>query len=118
MLEEKQMVSAHPHQWQEPHLVPNPINEFGPQVIESVGYLNAPRVVNFTRNVADYADPASVARWQELIGRPNYSREIDGALRYLRVPEEGFSDRTTFLTWWGNSYYSVYNRLREITEPD
>lgn len=118
VLVEKHLVPEHRHQWQTPQLVPNPLNEFGPPVIESVGYLNAPRVVNFTRNVADYADPASLARWQELIIRPNYPREIDAALRYLRVPEEGFSDRTAFLNWWGNNYYSVYNRLREMTEPD
>lgn len=118
LLEGRHLVEPHSHQWQEPRLVPDPMNEFGPPVIESIAFLNAPRVINFTRNVADYADPASVARWTELVRRPGYPRVLDASLRFLRVPEEGFADRATFLVWWGNNSYAVYNRLREVTEPD
>ncbi|MGI9087063.1 MAG: hypothetical protein ACR2HH_04860 [Chthoniobacterales bacterium] len=118
LLEAKHLVMPHPHQWQEPRLVPDPLNEFGPPVVESIAFLNTPRVLNFTRNVADYADPSSAARWAELVRRPEYPRVLDASLRFLRVPEDGFADRTAFLTWWGNNSFAIYNRLREVTESD
>lgn len=118
LVQEKKLVPPHQHLWQEPYLAPDPLNEFAPPVLESVAYLNAPRVVTFTRNVADYADPASVTRWRELATRPGYARVLDASLRFLRVPEAGFADRASFLAWWGNNSYAVYNRLREVTEPD
>ncbi len=76
------------------------------------------RVVSFTRNVADYADPVSVARWRALAMQPHYARLLDGTLLFLQVPPNGFAERTAFLTWWGRNSFAVYNRLREKTEPD
>lgn len=118
VLTEKHLVSAHPHQWHDPRLVPDPMDEIGPPVLESLEFINAPRVVHFMRNVADYADPVSVAQWQERMLQPQTARMLDAALRFMQVPAEGFPDRTTFLTWWGQNAYAVSNRLREVTEPD
>ena len=70
------------------------------------------------RDVTDYADPVSVAKWQSLVLQPEYARVLDRSLRYLRVPPTGFADRTEFLSWWGRNSFAVYNRLREVTEPD
>ncbi len=118
LLTSKRLVAAHGHRWRVPRLVPNPLDEFVPSVVESLEFINAPRVVNFTQNVAAYADPASVARWKDLVLQPQYTHVIDGALRFLRVPIEGFADRTAFLAWWGQNSFAVYNRLREQTETD
>lgn len=118
LLEEKKLVQPHPHQWQEPHLVPDPLNEFGPPVLESVAFLNAPRVVNFTRNVADYADAASLAAWKEMAMQPQFSRVADASLRFSRVPEAGFANRTEFLTWWGQNAYALSYRMHQLTEQD
>lgn len=118
MLTNKKLVAAHTHAWLAPRFAPDPLNEFGPPVLESLEFIGAPRVVNFMGNVADYADPVTLHHWQEMILQPGYSYVIDGALRYFRVPENGFADRTAFLSWWGGNGYALYNRLREETEPD
>lgn len=118
LLEQEHLVSAHQHRWQPPQLVPDPLNEFGPPVPESLEFINAPRVVGFMRNVADFADPVSVAKWKAVVLQPQYSYVIDGALRYLRVPPNGFADREQFIAWWGGNAYALSNRLREQTEPD
>lgn len=118
LLEEKKLVSPHSHLWQKPRFVADPMDESGPRIVESFDFLNAERVVNFTRNVADYADPLSAARWRELAMHPRYARLLDGTLRFLQVPTDGFPDRAEFLAWWGRNSFSVYNRLREQTEPD
>ncbi|MDQ6861067.1 MAG: hypothetical protein M3032_07925 [Verrucomicrobiota bacterium] len=118
LLREKNLVLPHAHDWRAPRYVADPMDQFSAPVLESLDYLNAPRVVSFTRNVADYADPLSVARWRELVVRPGYARLLDGTLRFLHVPPEGFAERAEFLAWWGRNSFAVYNRLREQTEPD
>lgn len=65
LLLEKRLVGAHQHHWEAPHFVPDPLDEFGAPVLQSLEFINAPRVLNFMRNVADYADRdqrGSVAR--------------------------------------------------------
>jgi len=118
VLEEKQLVQAHEHQWLAPQLADDPRDEHGPLVPESLEFINAPRVVNFTRNIADYADPVTIATWQETVMQPHYTRIIDDALRFARVPETGFADRTEFLTWWGRYAYTLSHRVRQLTEHD
>lgn len=118
LLEEKHLAGAHQHRWEAPHFVPNPLDEFGPPVFESLEFINAPRVVNFMRNVADYADPMSAVQWRETVLQPHLSYVIDDALRYLLVPANGFAEREQFLTWWGGNSYALSNRLREVTQPD
>lgn len=118
LLEEKRLVAPHPHEWLAPEMAPDPRNEFGPPVLESLAFLSAPRVVNFTRDVADYADPVTIENWKETIMQPHYTRVIDEALRFSRVPAEGFADRTEFLTWWGEHAYALSHRIRQLTEHD
>ena len=70
------------------------------------------------RNVADYADPVTIANWKDAIMQPRYTRVTDDALRFSRVPEAGFPDRTEFLNWWGQNAYALSHRMRQLTETD
>lgn len=118
LLAKKNLVASHVHRWRAPQAVPNPLDEFGPPVVESLEYINAPRVVNFMRNVADYADPVTAANWRDTVMQPHYTRVIDDALRFSRVPAAGFADRPEFLIWWGQNAYALSHRLRQLTESD
>lgn len=118
LLVTKKLISAHIHHWRASETVPNPLDQFGPPVTESLGLINAPRVVNFMRNLAEYGDAESVTQWRDLLLQPHYSYVIDDALRFLLVPPSGFSDRAAFLAWWGGNAFALHNRLRELTEPD
>jgi hypothetical protein len=118
LLAKKNLVAAHLHHWRAAEAVPNPLDQSGPPVIESLEFISAPRVVNFLRDLAEYGDAASVIHWRDVLLQPRYSYVIDDALRFLLVPPGGFSDRTTFLAWWGQNAFALQNRLRELTEPD
>ena len=118
LLTRKNLVAAHKHEWQAPQLAPDPLDEFGPPVTRSLGFINAPRVVGFMRDLAEYGDANSVAQWRDLLLRPEYSYVIDSALRFLRAPATGFGQRDDFLAWWSSNGFSLYNRLREQTEAD
>jgi hypothetical protein len=118
LLANKNLVAPHIHRWRQPQAIPNPLDEFGPPVITSLEYVNAPRVVSFMRDLAEYGDSDSVAKWRDVLLQPQYSYAIDGALRFLLVPPNGFPDRTAFLAWWGGNAFALHNRLRELTEPD
>lgn len=118
LLAKKDLVTTHVHRWRQPQAVPNPLDEFGPPVIESIEFISAPRVVSFMRDLAEYGDAESVTQWRDVLLRPQYSYVIDDALRFLLVPPSGFSDRTAFLAWWGQNGFALHNRLRELTEPD
>lgn len=118
VLIKKNLVASHVHRWLAPQVVPDPRDTFGPPVVESLEFLNVPRVVNFMRNVADYADPVTAANWRDTVMQPQYTRVIDDALRFSRVPAAGFADRTEFLTWWGQNAYALSHRLRQLTESD
>jgi hypothetical protein len=118
LLTKKNLVALHVHRWRAPQAVPDPRDEFGPPVIESLEYINAPRVVNFMRDVADYADPVTAGNWRETVMQPHYTPVIDDALRFSRVPAAGFADRTEFLIWWGQNAYALSHRLRQLTESD
>jgi hypothetical protein len=118
LLVRKKLVAAHVHRWRAPEAVPNPLDQSGPPVMESLEFINAPRVVNFMRDLAEYGDAESVTQWRDVLLQPQYSYVIDDALRFLLVPPGGFSDRTTFLAWWGGNGFALHNRLRELTEPD
>lgn len=118
LLTSKGLVGAHQHCWLAPREVPDPLDEFGPPVVESLGFVNAPRVVNFMRNLSEWGDNASITQWRALLLRPEYSYCIDGALRFLQAPVDGFAAQPDFNAWWGRNGYALYNRLREVTEPD
>lgn len=118
VLTKKNLVASHAHRWLAPQVVPDPRDAFGPPVVESLEFLNTPRVVNFMRNVADYADPVTAANWRDTVMQLQYTRVIDDALRFSRVPAAGFADRTEFLSWWGQNAYALSHRLRQLTESD
>lgn len=40
------------------------------------------------------------------------------SLRYVRFPESGFNGAASFARWWRQSEFPLWNRLRELTEPD
>ncbi|PYJ08122.1 MAG: hypothetical protein DMF06_13720 [Verrucomicrobia bacterium] len=115
VLAKKSLVPGHAHRWCEAQAVPNPLDESGPPVVESLEFVNAPRVVSFMRDLAEYGDSDSVLKWRDVLLRPQYSYVIDDALRFLLV---GFGDRTRFLAWWSTNGFALHNRLRELTEPD
>lgn len=118
LLTSKHLVNSHEHQWLAPQSVPDPLDEFGPPVVESLEFINAPRVVGFLRNLADFGDAESTRHWRGILLQPQYSYVIDSALRFLQMPADGFPNREEFMPWWNNNGYALYNRLREQTEAD
>jgi hypothetical protein len=118
LLARKNLVAAHVHRWRQPQAVPNPLDEFGSPVIESLEFISAPRVVGFMRDLADHGDSESITKWRDVLLQPQYSYVIDDALRFLLVPPDGFTNRTAFMAWWSGNAFALQNRLRELTEPD
>lgn len=118
LLTQRHLVASHLHRWRAPQAVPNPLDESGPPVVESLEYINAPRVVSFMRDLSTYGDADSVMKWRGVLLQPRYSYVIDGALRFLLVPPDGFTDREKFMAWWSDNAFALHNRLRELTEPD
>lgn len=118
LLTTKHLIEKHQHQWLAPRSVPDPLDEFGPPVTQSLDFINAPRVVGFMRNLADYGDTSSITHWRDLLLRPEYSYVIDGALRFFRMPPNGFSNHDEFMAWWSENGFLLYNRLLERTEAD
>ena len=47
LLVTRKLVAPHLHHWRTPEAVPNPLDQFGPPVVESLEFINAPRVVSF-----------------------------------------------------------------------
>lgn len=118
LLTKAHLVSGHEHVWLAPTSVPDPLDPWGPPVVQSLGFVSAPRVVNFMRNLIDAGDSNTVTQWRDLLLRPEYSYVIDGALRFLQAPPDGFPRQQEFDAWWGRNGYALYNRLREETEAD
>ena len=56
--------------------------------------------------------------WREHVLRPETSYVLDGALRFYRLPPDGFGDRAQFLAWWQENAFPLYQHLREEIEPD
>ncbi len=80
--------------------------------------VEAPRVSQFAGDIAAYASPGVLAKWKSLILDPRYSIVLAPSLRYMRFPEDGFSDSAQFARWWHEPQFPLWNRLREVTEPD
>lgn len=118
LLTSKHLIGDHTHLWLAPRRVPNPLDEAGAPVLASLEFASAPRVVHFIRDLAQYGDARSIAQWQATVLQPQYSYVIDGALRFLLVPADGFSHRDDFLRWWSTNAFALQNRVRELTEPD
>lgn len=118
VLTEKNLVVTHSHQWLAPRVIPDPLNEFGPPVTESLGLLNTPRVVSFVRNMADFADETSRRLWRERLLSPEFSYVFDDSLRFMRVPEVGFPQREQFDAWSRQYAVPLYARLLQETTAD
>jgi len=118
LLTSRNLVAPHLHQWLAPKSIPDPLDEFGPPVIESLNFISAPRVVSFMRDIAQYGDATSIAQWRGILMQAQYSYVIDGALRFLLMPPTGFASRDEFQSWWSSNGFALQNRLREQTEPD
>ncbi|MBS0659352.1 MAG: hypothetical protein JSR82_14015 [Verrucomicrobia bacterium] len=73
-----------------------------------------PRVVSFVRELEKFTDRPTVARWHGYLANAPFLRVLDGRLRFLRFPQEGFGSREEFLTWWRQNAYSLYREI-EIT---
>ncbi len=78
----------------------------------------APRVANFVYDLARDGKPGALAKWRRLVLDPQYSTVMAPSLRFLRFPEGGFADRAAFRAWWQGAEFPLWNRLRELTEPD
>lgn len=111
MLQSQGLVPAHSHQWLAARQVPDPVNEFDPMVTESLEYINSPRVVSFTENLAEYGDPEMVSHWKQMTLDPKYSHVLDTSLVYVNAPPNGFSDGNSFRRWFQDNSAAFRARL-------
>ncbi len=118
VLENRKLVSAHSHKWLPPRQVPDPVNEFGPKVTESLEYINSPRVVSFMENLAEYGDLDMVNHWKQMTLDPQYSHVLDASLIYVNAPVTGFGDAATFRRWFQNNSAAFQARLAWLTTAD
>lgn len=118
VLESNKLVAAHSHCWLAPHKVPDPVNEFGPEVTESLEYINSPRVVSFMANLAEFGDPDMVSHWKQMTLDPKYSHVLDTSLIYVNAPVAGFDDAASFHRWFQNNSAAFQARLAWLTTAD
>jgi len=119
LLAHKQVCPPHEHRWQGPQAFPNPLDPSAPHVVQSFEFVNTPRVVNFLRDVLNYADADSVRRWKEVTLTLENSALMDDTLRFCRFPVEGFADQSSFMAWWNRGgAAAVAKRIRQETIPD
>lgn len=118
LLVAKKIVSPHEHHWLVPEEVPDPVNEFGPKVTESLEFINTPRVVSFMRNLADYGNPEMIEHWNHTILDPKYSHVLDTSLVYVNAPATGFHNGSEFRDWFQNNSAAFQARLSWLTTAD
>ena len=119
LLAQKQICLPHEHSWEGRRACANPLDPSAPRIVQSFEFVNVPRVVNFLRDVLNYADPDSVRRWKEVTLTLENSTLMDDALRFCRFPAEGFADRAAFMAWWSRGgARSLAHRIQQETEPD
>lgn len=119
-LAERAPAPQHTHNWTDPVDVSvsdgaGARDETSPHLLYSV---EAPRVARFASNLALYGNPDTLEKWRRIILNPRYSIVLGPSLRFMRFPEEGFSEAAAFRDWWRAKEYPLGNRLRELTEPD
>lgn len=111
-------VPEHRHDWSDvalPVAAADAPVEAAPNLLYAV---EMPRVASFVRQVALCANNAAFEKWKRIVLDPQYSTVIAPSLRFLRFPEGGFADRAAFQAWWQGAEFPLWNRLRELTEPD
>ena len=119
LLAERHACPAHAHQWSSPVRVAEADLETGEAPrIRSVGFLNAPRTVNFLRGLFANLDATTIASWRAVAWQPTLAAALELALRFRRFPEAGFAKREDYLAWWNESAYPLFNKLNEMTVAD
>lgn len=106
------------HEWTSPVILPESGTENGETSPNLLFAVEAPRVANFVYDLAREGKPDALAKWKRLVLDPQYSTVIAPSLRFLRFPEGGIPDRAAFRAWWQGAEFPLWNRLRELTEPD
>ncbi|MEO7723153.1 MAG: hypothetical protein ABIU29_00460, partial [Chthoniobacterales bacterium] len=89
--------------------------ETPPNLLYSV---EAPRVAHFAANLARDTEPDVLKKWKRAVLDSRYALVLDASLHYMRFPDDGFSDPAAFRAWWQGAEFILWNRLRELTEPD
>ena len=116
---EKQISLPHQHSWQAERVTTNPLDPSAPPVVQSLDFVNVPRVVSFLRDVLTYADAESVQRWKEITLTFENATLMDDALRFCRFPSEGFADKRAFMAWWSRGgARALAHRIEQQTHPD
>ena len=119
LLAEKRFFGPHEHCWQGALAMTNPLEPGAPAVVQSLEFVNAPRVVSFLRDLLTYADAESAARWKEITLSLENSTLMDDALRFCRFPVDGFPNQLAFMAWWSRGgARSVAHRLQQQKDPD
>lgn len=104
----------HPHRWRPaecPVLRTDVQSPAGKAVLAEAG---TARVVSFVRELEGFSDRATAARWHAYLANAAFLRQLDGRLRFLRFPDEGFGERGAFMKWWREHSYALYREI-EIT---
>ncbi|MDQ3199029.1 MAG: hypothetical protein M3Q46_07575 [Verrucomicrobiota bacterium] len=109
---------AHQHHWTAPVAIPLDGRETDDAPPNLLNTVEAPRVARFAENLASYTNATTQAKWRPLILDPTYAAVFASSLRYMRFPESGFDDAESFARWWRQAEFPLWNRLRELTEPD
>jgi hypothetical protein len=119
LLAEHHACAVHEHNWAAPvHVAEADLETSEAPRVRSLGFLNAPRTVNFLRAVFDYTDNENITTWRAVAWQPIFASALEPALRFRRFPENGFANRADFLAWWGESAYPLFNKLNEMTVAD
>ncbi|MDB6054983.1 MAG: hypothetical protein JWN25_2506 [Verrucomicrobiales bacterium] len=119
LLRSHQAYPQHHHHWSKPnYLAESELETSDAPRFRSLGFLNAPRTLNFLRSVFDYTTPRDIASWREVAWQPAFASALEPALRFNRFPENGFATRDEFLAWWQQSAYPLFNRLNQVTVAD
>lgn len=109
---------AHQHHWTIPIAIPLDGRETDGTPPNLLNTVEAPRVARFAENLATFTNTATQAKWRRPILDPTYASVFASSLRYVRFPESGFDDAASFAHWWRQAEFPLWNRLRELTEPD
>jgi hypothetical protein len=77
LLAQKQALLPHEHRWQGARAVANPLDPSAPPIVQSLEFLNVPRVVSFLRDVLNYADRGQLAEVERNHAQPR-EFQVDG----------------------------------------
>lgn len=117
-LGQDQPAPAHSHHWTTPVIVSSEATKADETPLNLLYSVETPRVARFAEGLALYTNQDVLGKWKRVILDPQYSVVLAPSLRFMRFPENGFSDSKTFRAWWHRAEFPLWNRLRELTEPD